>query len=287
MAPLIVLLIILAVPIGILVGLGASIIGLTAWPLIVPLFFAVGGFSLHEALLSSMMVDLLLAIVLTIFYTKRSDEGVELQYGLKMGSVAGIVAGLAVLIAFPLITQFSDIFKGGASIVNFALGPIFIIQAIRTPKGQSRLESMQAETESPSKLQLWRQNLTDRQKGIITYSFCGAQGLLTGVIAIGGAMNIVLLLIVLMGYSTLRAVGTAMVATTVLLAVTVFTYLVLLGFMITTWYLVLLYGAIAGVSCILGALQSQRISERGLRFVIGIVVLIAAIFAALQILLLG
>ncbi|MGY5875536.1 MAG: sulfite exporter TauE/SafE family protein [Candidatus Thorarchaeota archaeon] len=285
MDPLIVLLIGLAIPIGILVGLGASIIGLTAWPLIVPLFFAVGGFSLHEALLSSMVVDLILAIVLTLFYTKRTDAGVEVPYGLKMGSVAGIVAGLAVLVAFPLIAQFSDVFKGGASIVNFALGSVFIIQAIRTPNRQPQLDNVQAETEPPSKLQQWRQGLTDKQKVMITYVFCGLQGLLTGVIAIGGAMNIVLLLIILMGYSTLRAVGTAMVATTVMLAVTVITYLVLLGFMITTWYLVILYGVIAGVSCILGAFQSQRVSERGLRFVIGIVVLAAAVFATLQILL--
>ncbi len=278
-------LILLAIPIGILVGLGASIIGLTAWPLVVPLLFVIGGVPLHEALLSSMFIDLIVAIILMGFYTKQPEVDVDISHGLKMGGVAGIVAVVLALIAFPLLTQFSQLFRGGASVVNFALGSLFLIQAFRTPKEQSSLGESPSESSSPSRAQQWREHLNEKQKSMITYGFCIVQGVLTGIIAIGGAMNIVILLIVLMGYSTLRAVGTAMVATTVMLAMTIGIYLVLLGFTVTTWYLVLIYGLIAGVSCIFGALQSQRISKRGLRFVIGIVVIIAAVFATLQVLL--
>ena len=40
---------ILALPIGVLVGLGAGVIGLTAWPILVPLLLVFGGIPLHEA----------------------------------------------------------------------------------------------------------------------------------------------------------------------------------------------------------------------------------------------
>ncbi len=282
MDPLTTLLLILGIPIGILVGLGASVIGLTAWPLIVPLFFVIGGFSLHESLLSSMIIDVMLALVLSVFYSRTEEVDVDRSYGIKLGSTAGIIAVVFALIAFPLLIQFSDAFKSGASIVNYVFGSIFIIQAIRTKNGGKKEESAE-----PSRLQSWREGLTQKQKNLVVFGFVSLQGVLTGILAIGGAMNIVIMLILVLGYPTLKAVGTAMMATTIMLSMTVVAYLLLLGFVSTTWLLILVYGVIAVISCVGGALQAQRISERSIRFVIGTVILAAAIFATLQITILG
>jgi uncharacterized membrane protein YfcA len=112
-------------------------------------------------------------------------------------------------------------------------------------------------------------------------------GLLTGAIAIGGAMNFVLLLVFLFGYPTFRAVGTAMVATTIMLSMTVLAYLILLSFSITTLPTVLLYICGGVLSSYIAVTRAQRIPERKLRILIGVVVIATAIFASIQIFILG
>ncbi len=100
-------------------------------------------------------------------------------------------------------------------------------------------------------------------------------------------MNIVVVLIFLVGYPTLRAVGTAMVTTAVMLSMTVVTYFILLQFSLSTLPILVFYLAIAGISSYLSVTKAQNISERKLRLTIGIVVLTAAIFATAQVYLLG
>ncbi len=276
------LLLVLGIPIGILIGLGASVIGLTAWPLIVPLFFVFGGFSLHESLLASMCIDLVLATFLAIFYKQKTKIEIEINYGLKLGAISGAVAFIAAAIAFPLLLQFPDAFKGGSGIINLILGALFIIQAVRTKNGPNALTPTPLEVQPPAKRERWHQNLTEKQRGLFVFVFCAFQGLITGIIAIGGAMNIVIILIILLGYPTLRAVGTAMISTSIMLSITVMVYLILLEFVVTIWFWIFFYSLIAILSCVIGVRIAQRISERSLRFVIGIVVITAAIFSFIQ-----
>ena len=271
-------LVVLAIPIGVLIGLGAGVIGLTAWPLLVPLLLVFGGIPLHEALLSSLLVDLAVAIVLSIFYIRSQEVDVDDVYGLKLGGAAGVVAVVTAILAFPLLEQYSGLFERSSSIVTLVFGSMFIIQAIRMDNSVGT----QSERSSQQLTQL-----SNTQKDIIAYSFCIFQGFITGLIAIGGAMNIVLVLMFLLGYPTLRAVGTAMIATTIMLSMTVTAYLLLLHFNVSTLPIVALY-IIIGVMCSrLAVARVQNISERKLRFTIGIVILTAAIFATAQVYLLG
>jgi uncharacterized membrane protein YfcA len=271
------LIVILALPIGILIGLGAGIVGLTAWPIIVPLLFVIGGVPLHEALLSSLLVDLAIAITLTAFYLKRSDVEVDTHFGAKLGSVAGVTAMITVILAFPLLEQYSDAFRGGSPFITLALGTVFLIQGLRTKESSTSSENKESKISS----------LSTHQKYILSYVFCVLIGFLTGAIAIGGAMNFVLLLVFLLGYPTFRAVGTAMVATTIMLSVTVLAYLILLSFSITTLPTVLLYIVGGVLSSYIAVTRAQRIPERKLRILIGVVVITTAIFATVQIFILG
>jgi len=100
-------------------------------------------------------------------------------------------------------------------------------------------------------------------------------------------MNIVIVLMFLLGYPTLRAVGTAMIATAVMLVMMVVTYLILLQFTLTALPIIALFILIASVSSYLSVTKAQNIPERKLRFTIGIVVLTAAIFATVQVYFLG
>jgi uncharacterized membrane protein YfcA len=278
MDPLVLTLVLLAVPLGILIGLGAGVIGLTAWPLVVPLLLIFGGYPLHETLLSSLLIDLLIAIILSYFYLKKAEVEVDGLYGVKLGITAGVVATIAAIIAFPLLTQYSSLFEGGSAIVTFFLGCFFIVQAIRMDSSASKINKGESERIS---------RFTARQKDIIAFGFCIIQGLLTGILAIGGAMNIVIVLIFILGYPTLRAVGTAMITTVVMLSMLAVTYFVLLQFTITTLPVLVFYLAVAGISSYVSVTRVQTIPERTLRFTIGTVVLTAAIFATVQVYLIG
>ena len=278
MDPLSLTLTLLAIPLGTFIGLGAGIIGLTAWPLVVPLLLVFGGYPLHEVLLSSLLIDFLVAIILSFFYLKKSEVEIDSVYGVKLGLVAGVVATSATIIAFPLLTQYSGIFEDGSAIVTFFLGCLFIIQAIRMGNSPSRISKANSEGVT---------RFSTRQKDIIVFGFCIVQGLLTGILAISGAMNIVIVLIFIIGYPTLRAVGTAIIATAVMLFMLVVTYLVLLQFTITTLPVLVFYLVAAGISSYLSVTRVQNIPERTLRLTIGIVVLTAAIFATVQVYLIG
>ena len=278
MDPLTLTLLLLALPLGILIGLGAGIIGMTAWTLIVPLLLVFGGYPLHEVLLSSLLIDLLIAIILSYFYLTRSEVDVDGVYGVKLGVVAGVMATVTAIIAFPLLTQYSNLFEGGSALVTMVLGSLFIVQAIRMDNSSSKIAVRESET---------TERFTKMQRDMIVYGFCIIQGLLTGILAIGGAMNIVIVLIFIIGYPTLRAVGTAMVTTAIMLLMLVVTYLILLQFIITTLPVLVFYLAVAGISSYFSVTRAQNISERKLRLTIGIVALIAAILAAVQVYLIG
>lgn len=280
MDPLTLTLMLLAFPIGILIGLGAGIIGMTAWPLLVPLLLVFGGYPLHEVLLSSMLVDLVIAINLSIFYLRKPEIEVDRNFSLKLGMTAGITATVTAIVAFPILIQYSNLFEGGSTVVTMILGGLFIVQAIRM---KSPVDSKTTVITNGFS----RVRFSDRQKDAIAYGFCIIQGFLTGILAMGGAMNIAIVLIFLIGYPTLRAVGTAMTTTAIMLAMTVVTYLVLLQFTLSTLPLVILYLVLAAVSSYLAVTKVQHISDRKLRFTIGIVILTAAIFASIQIFLLS
>lgn len=271
------LIFILVIPIGILIGLGAGIIGLTAWPLVVPLLLVFGGLPLHEVLLSSLLIDLAIAIVLSIIYNRNQEVDIDTQYGVKLGAVAGIIAVSVAFVVFSALDQFSGIFEGGSSIVTMILGGLFIVQAIRmvdSPRNKNNSETMSS-------------HLTEQKKTTIALGLCIVQGILTGFIAIGGAMNIAVVFIFLLGYPTLRAVGTAMIATAVMLAMMVVTYLILLQFMLTTLLIIVLFVITASVSSYFSVTKAKTIPERKLRLIIGIVILTAALFATIQVYFLG
>ncbi|TFF91525.1 hypothetical protein EU546_08505, partial [Candidatus Thorarchaeota archaeon] len=127
-----ILLLILAIPIGILVGLGASLVGLTAWPLVVPILLIIGSYSPQEAILTSMAIDLVNASIVALFYGRSSSIGIDVRRGLGMGVTAVVPSAVAAFLAFPLLGLYADAFKGGSGIINLILGSLIVLQAFRT-----------------------------------------------------------------------------------------------------------------------------------------------------------
>jgi uncharacterized membrane protein YfcA len=259
------LLLLLALPIGILVGLGASLVGLTAWPLVVPVLLIVG-YSPQESILTSLVIDLVNALIVTSFYQTRTSLGFDPALSVRLGILAVIPAAAAAVIVFPILGLYAEAFKGGSGIINLVLGSLFVIQAFRTKEDSEERADAERHT----------------NRRFIVYVFCLVQGLVTGIIGIGGAMNIVIVLLIATSLRTRRAVGTAVAATTILLAGMVSVYLVLFSFIVPTLDIIVLITLVASTACVLGLLKSERISERWLRLTIGLVVLAAAVFSITQ-----
>lgn len=279
MDPVTATLLVLAIPIGILIGVGAGIVGLTAWPLLVPVFFVFGGISLHESLLSSLLVDLLIAVILSGFYLKQPEVKVDTNLGMKLGLVTSVFSILTLMAVFSLLEQYSGLFKGGSTLVTLLLGCVFLVQGVRMKEGHRTEGSL----DFPDGLG----RFSATQKRTIAYIFCIGQGVLTGVLAIGGAMNIVLILAFVVGLPLLRAVGTAMISTAITMVAVVISYLFLLEFTVTVLHVTLAYMLVAGISCIIAVTCIQTTSEKKLRLLIGSVVIFAAVIAMIQVYLIG
>jgi uncharacterized membrane protein YfcA len=279
MDPVTATLLILAIPIGILIGVGAGIVGLTAWPLLVPVFFVFGGVSLHESLLSSLLVDLVIAVILSVFYVRQPEVKIDTNLGVKLGIVISVFSFLTLVAVFSLLEQYSGLFKGGSTLVTLILGGVFLIQGFRMNEDSSN-DQLQDTQSGFSKF-------STAHRQAFVYIFCIAQGVLTGVLAIGGAMNIVLVLAFVVGLPLLRAVGTAMVSTAITMAAVVITYLFLLGFTVTILHVTIVYMFVAGISCYIAVTRIQNTSEKKLRLLIGSVVIFAASIAIIQVYLIG
>ena len=260
------LLLLLALPIGILVGLGASLVGLTAWPLVVPVLLIVG-YSPQESILTSLVVDLVNALIVTSFYRSRTSLGFDTALSLRLGILALIPAAAAAVIVFPILGLYAEAFKGGSGMINLVLGSLFVIQAFRTKEDNDEHGDAGGST----------------NRWFIVYVFCLVQGLVTGIIGIGGAMNIVIVLLIATSLRTRRAVGTAVAATSILLVGMVSVYLILFAFVVPTLDLIVLISSVASLTCVVGLLKSEQISDRWLRLTIGLVVLAAAVFSIIQV----
>lgn len=306
------LLLVLAIPIGLLIGIAAGVVGYTAWPMIVPLLFVIGGYSVYEAILTSVIIDLVNSTIMTLIYARRGD--VDVKDGLKIGgaSTIGVLAG--VLVAFAILDNFTSLFRGGVGYVNIGLGVFFLVRGynmakkasaglpgaplpvdsaagdllageVAAPAGTPPGSSPVAPSKPPEKQGLlvrWQQNLTERQKFLVTVAFSIFNAFLVGLVGFGGAMNIVLFLVILLRIPPIRAVGTAMVFAVVVLAVMLVAYLVFLDFQVVTWPYVLSYSLFSLAGLLVGSHFAKKIPDHALNYLIGVIVILTGVAATIQ-----
>ncbi|GAB4315172.1 MAG: hypothetical protein Kow0069_16890 [Promethearchaeota archaeon] len=281
----------LAVPVGLLVGVACGVVGYSAWPLVVPLTFVVGGHGLYESILTSVLVDLLNSALLAVTSARRGDVDVKEASRLGGLSVVGVLAGAAV--AFVLLDRFTDLFRGGVGYVNLLLGAFFVHRGLRERKREAAATSPAPGDPAAdggrgdSMLSRWRDSMSPEQRRQATLAFCTVNAFLVGVIGFGGGFNVVLFLVVLLGIPPLRAVGTAMLYAVVVLSALAVAYLAFLRFTLPTWPLVLAFGAFSAVGLLLGTSFAKRLPEWGLYALIGVVVVVTGIAATFQALIVG
>ena len=86
------------VPLAFFIGVSASAIGITAWSVMVPLFFVVFGFDLYLTLFISLLVDCVNALLMTILAWKSKRINFRIAPKLIL---------LSCLVVFPTASDFS------------------------------------------------------------------------------------------------------------------------------------------------------------------------------------
>src|SRR6056297_1536575 len=110
----ILILVLLLIPLSVFVGICASAIGMTAWPLIVPLLFVFSGFNIYLTLFISLLMDCGNALVMMRVAGQRKLMDIKLGVRLALFALLWIAAGIFVGTFF--IPENEEMFRGAAGL---------------------------------------------------------------------------------------------------------------------------------------------------------------------------
>ena len=264
------------------IGIAASAIGFTAWPLVVPVLFILCGLDLYLTLFSSLLVDCANALVMTIIAKKNNCLDVRQGVRLAVFAVVWIVAGFSLGRFF--IPGNDHLFRGSAGVITLFIGILFIVKGIR-----SKPETV-VSTESPvaitSKNRL-KNGAVFQKKGIrphFVYAGVGVMAFQIGFLGIGGGMGYAISLMLFLSYPVLTATGTAMLMTlcsTLVGAGLMFFQIPADALSGWQWFIpMMVILSMTGTLC--GAKITYALPTRQIHFLIGGVVILAGALAMCQ-----
>ena len=268
------------VPLSLFIGIAASAIGFTAWPLIVPILFILCGFDLYLTLFSSLLVDCGNALVMTLIAAKHRQIDFRQGFLLAVFALVWIVGGIVLGKAF--IPGNQDFFKGSAGIITIIIGISFVLKGVKgkitgdnpgTVKEDSRPDAL---------------NKTDDggRRHFLIYVGVALMAFHIGFFGIGGGMGYAISLMLFLSYPILKATGTAMLMTfcsTLFAAGGMFLQIPDTAFPDSDAQL--LISMMVGLSMIgtaVGAKIAYSLTERQINFLIGGVVIFAGLLATIQ-----
>ncbi len=194
-------------PVSFFIGVGASTIGFTAWPLIVPLLYVLFGFDLYLTLMASLLIDSCNAFIITLAAVK--NDQIDIRRGLFLAVLACLFAAAGIYIGTLFIPQNKDFFRGTAGFFVIVLGSGFIVRGTKEKKKLS--------TKDNSKKRIDELNLLSKFAGrylpYIMYPGVALLAIQTGMFGIGGGMGYAVILMACLSFTTLKGTGTAMLIT--------------------------------------------------------------------------
>lgn len=266
-----------AIPLAILIGIAAACIGYTAWGIMVPLLFVGFGFGIFDAILISLMIDLVNSIILTGKYSKQ--DKVNFKEGTKWGLLALSGAIIAAFFAISILPSNEAFLRGSVGYVFFLLSAFFIYRGYNLSKTQEKNELTKKK-----KLSL---RLSSKTKTIVMGAGVLVSGILSGLLGIGSGANYALLFLLVLGaeggFDILRATGTscyimAMVSAPLCL---IFSVAGLVNFELILPYLAV--GIIfSAIGTVFGSSIALKVSESKLNYLVGIAIFITALVSSIQ-----
>jgi uncharacterized membrane protein YfcA len=247
-------------PIGIelLIGLGTGLVvgitGASGVLLVVPLLTIVMGMSMHTAVGTSLFVDVITSLIVSISYYRHGSVNLRAALWLAVGAVIGAQAGAHV----SNIVISSNVLNIGFLVFLFIMA---VSMWFKSEKPQSENSHRLAEMN-------WRNRLITLGIGLLL-------GINSGLFGAGGGMAFFLVLLIVLKYPTRLAIGTS----TAIMALTAISGTVGYAIHGSVDYSV---GAIIAVAATATGLASARLAHKVPEKVLNR--LVGAIFAAIGVL---
>jgi uncharacterized membrane protein YfcA len=223
----------------------------------------------------------------------QRQQKVDFRTGIKWGIVgiaAGLVAAAIALVVLPANTKF---LRGGVSYLAMLVGAGFFLRGRKAlqkakmkqvPTHPQNIvgEMVEAETVAvPPPEPLPKKIFSPRaQVGIMVVGVI-ISGAMAGLLGIGSGTNFALLFIFILGYDTLRATGTACFVMALLMGAIGLVFVWFANLVPLLPYLLVAVG-FSAIGTIIGSHFALRLSEIKLNFMVGTVVIIAAVVATVQ-----
>jgi len=246
------------VPIGIeiLIGLGTGLVvgitGASGVLLVVPLLTIIMGMDMHTAVGTSLFVDVITSVIVSISYYRHGSVNLRAALWLAIGAILGAQAG----------AHFSNLVIS-AKFLNIGFLVFLFIMAISMffkraqPSGEEKAHRLAEMT--------WRNRLITLGIGLVL-------GINSGLFGAGGGMAFFLVLLIILKYPTRLAIGTS----TAIMALTAISGTVGYAIHGSVDYSV---GAIIAVAAVITGLASARLAHKIPEKVLNR--LVGAIFAAI------
>ncbi len=276
----ILLLTLILVPMSLFIGIAASAIGFTAWPLIVPVLFILCGFDLYLTLFSSLLVDCGNALVMTMIAAKHRQ--IDIRKGLLLAVFALIWIVGGIVLGKTFIPGNEDFFRGSAGIITVIIGLSFIVKGIKNKGAGAGSIIMEKE----NRVTVADNNADGGFRSYLIYGGVALMAFHIGFFGIGGGMGYAIFLMLFLSYPVLKATGTAMLITfcSTLFAACCFFFLIPENAFLqlhVQWLIPMMVG-MSMLGTIIGAKITYSLTDRQINFLIGGVVISAGLLATAQ-----
>jgi len=203
-------LILICAPMSLFIGIAASAIGYTAWSLLMPVLFVFFGFNIYLTLFISLLTDSINAILVTYLFAKQKE--IDFPLGFKLIIFSSVIVILGVFIGSTFIPDNTDFFKDNIAYGNL----IFVFFFFRRGRKISKLNQQRKNKKNtPTQVDVSPIEEKTKIKPLILYLGIAFVAIQTGVIGIGGGMMYAIALMLIVKYTTSRAIGTAMFITSI------------------------------------------------------------------------
>lgn len=235
--------------IGLVTGMTTGLTGASGVAVIVPLLSIVLGFEVHQAIATSLIVDVIASLVIAYTYSRHGHLRIGPGAWIALGSVLG--AQLGALLA----SYIPETDLGAAFGISMIITGVFMWKR----RGKGMLPQLNPDT-------AWaRQHWFEE---ILAAANLGALiGVITGISGAGGGLMILIVLVLVLGFSMHDAIGTS----TLIMAFTAMSGAVGYAFQ---GDIDLVSGLIAGVGAAIGGVLSatfaNRVDDRTLQKIVSI-----------------
>ncbi len=271
--------------IGLIIGISAGFVGASAVSIVVPILFVFFQFDILMALGTSLLVDIIGASIIAYLYYKRGN--VELRTGLILGLTSFTFAIIGAIFAF-IVADFSEsVLSGIFGYVNIFLGAMVIINAYRAEKklklNPKKLENGEIESIPIGNFGEWMESLSPKAKNVFLFLISIFIGINAGMFGAGGGFILTLVLIYIMAYKPLKAVGTGTFIMILTASGAFIAYFIRFGIVLgsSSQIICLLFASIIGCCSIIGGSIGTKIahklSENYLKIILGLIIIMFGI----------